>query len=74
MGRCVICGETITTRIETILVNGKRAAVVSFGNQYCPKCAAKRIEELRATLKMSKNVMAIAPQLRFSEEMKIIDV
>ncbi len=75
MGRkCVICGKTITTRVESILLNGKGAALVNFGENYCTDCVAKRVEELKNVLKAAKNVLSIAPYLRFEEEMKIIEV
>jgi hypothetical protein len=73
MSLCLICGKNVRTDIETILVSGNNAAVVSFGKNYCFECAGKRIEELRKALRKGKNVLSLTLHLNRFEEMKVIE-
>ncbi len=74
MGPCVLCGVNEGREVESILINGNNAAVVRLGKNYCIECAGKRVEELRNLLKTRKNILSISVELKFFEELKIIEV
>lgn len=74
MGACVSCGAKQGMEIESIFANGKSAALINFGRNYCAECAGKRIEELRRILQKRKNILSLASELKLWEEMRIIEV